>query len=100
MTRINERWLEAFGGNELRLTGQVGLLRFKMKLAGTFVTLDLACVRLVGWITLILQERVDHRNRQMDTAVPVYGSVQAHHWRLPQGKSEAFAHSHDMDTVA
>ena len=32
--RIGERWVEAFGGKELRLDGQEGLVKFKKSLAG------------------------------------------------------------------
>lgn len=34
--KVDERWLEAFGGKELRLTGQGGVVQFRKTLAGTF----------------------------------------------------------------
>lgn len=33
--KVDERWLEAFGGKELRLTGEAGVVQFKKTLAGT-----------------------------------------------------------------
>lgn len=38
--KVDQRWVEAFGGRELRLSGEEGVDKFKRSLAGEHITFD------------------------------------------------------------
>jgi hypothetical protein len=63
--KVDERWVEAFGGKELRLSGQEGLDKFRKCLAGA--------PRLVMNSPSRLLIGCTSRYRQMDVRNPEHG---------------------------
>ena len=76
--RVDERWVEAFGGKELRLKGQEGLKKFKKALAGESVIV----------VALFSTYRLRSRYRQMDIGSTEYRVDGQGDTRVAQGVCE------------